>query len=342
MFGWGKRKAEHTLVVDGGTPVTLARNETVLNAALRHGIDFPHSCKVGGCAACKCRLVSGQVRELTDKSYLLSREEIRDQLILGCQSIPLSDVVVELPVNPLANQHRTGVITGRRMLTHDIAEIRVTLDEPVRYLPGQHASLQALDTDIPARCYSFAEACAESGNRDVSFFVRRVPDGRMSGWLLSPDGPEQRVKLTASLGAFYLRPGPEPLLCMAGGSGLAPLMSLLEGAVATDAVYRPVTLLMGARAQRDLYCLDRIEALRQRWRAPFTFLPVLSEEPADSGWTGPRGWVTEALTTDNSAGAQGYLCGPPPMIEVAMERLTALGMAPDAIFFDKFSDQTAR
>lgn len=342
MFGWGKRSQEHRLVIGDQPPLLLAKNETVLNGALRHGVAFPHSCKVGGCAACKCKLVSGQVRELTDKSYLLSREEIRDNFILGCQSIPLSDVTVVLPVNPLANQYTTGVITRQTPLTHDIAEVFLTLDDAIRYRPGQHASLRPLNNDIPARCYSFAHRCNEDGNREISFFVRRVPNGRFSNWLLDPAALQQRVAVEASLGDFHLRPGDSALVCMAGGSGLSPLISLLEGACDTDAVNRPVFLLMGARRQRDLYYTDEIRALQQRWRASFAFIPVLSEEPADSDWDGLRGWVTDALTPEMTRNAQGYLCGPPPMIDVAIECMTALGMDREALFFDKFSDQTAR
>lgn len=342
MFGWGKKK-ELQLVVDSHAPVALEKNETVLNGALRAGIDFPYSCKVGGCASCKCRLVSGKVRELTDKAYLLSTEEIRNGYILGCQSIPQSDVVVELPVNPLANQHIAGTLVRQDALTHDISEVHIRLDAPVRFLPGQYASVQAPDTDIPARCYSFAHAAGtDDGTREISFFVRRVPNGRMSHWLLDPAALNQRVKINASLGEFHLRPGTGALVCVAGGSGLAPLIALLEGAAGTDAAKRPVYLLMGARTQRDLYYRAQIEALAARWQAPFAYLPVLSEEPADSDWTGPRGWVTEAITADMAgAGAQGYLCGPPPMIDACIGVMTAHGMAAENIFFDKFADQSA-
>ena len=86
MFGWGKRQ-DFTLAIDDHPAVVLAKNETVLNGALRHGLAFPHSCKVGGCGACKCQLVDGRVRELTDKSYLLSKEEMDAGFILGCQGI---------------------------------------------------------------------------------------------------------------------------------------------------------------------------------------------------------------------------------------------------------------
>lgn len=342
MFGWGKKK-DLQLVVDQHPAVLLEKNETVLNGALRAGIDFPYSCKVGGCASCKCRLVSGKVRELTDKAYLLSAEEIRNGYILGCQSIPQSDVVVELPVNPLANQHLNGTVVRQQALTHDISEVFIELEALVRFLPGQYASVQALGTDIPARCYSFAHAAPEEGSRGISFFVRRVPNGRMSHWLLDAAALNQPVKLNASLGEFHLREGDGPMVCVAGGSGLAPIIALLEGAASTAAAKRPVYLLMGARTQRDLYYLDEISALQQRWQAPFAFIPVLSEEPADSAWAGARGWVTEAITPAiATAAAQGYLCGPPPMIDACVGVMASHGMAPEAIFFDKFADQSAK
>lgn len=341
MFGWGKRQ-EFSLAIDDHAAVTLAKSETVLNGALRHGIAFPHSCKVGGCGACKCQLVSGKVRELTDKAYLLSKEEMDANFILGCQSVPQSDVVLRLPANPLAFQKTSGTIVRQVPLTHDISEVVLRLDDPVRYLPGQYASVRVLYTELPARCYSFAHAAPEAGSQDISFFVRRVPGGTMSNWLLDTAARDQRVEINASLGEFHLREGTGPLVCVAGGSGLAPLMALLEGAAATAAMHRPVYLLMGARAQRDLYYLREIAALAARWQARFEFIPVLSEEPADSDWTGRRGWVTEALTPALCTGAQGYLCGPPPMIDAAIDVMTAAGLPREHIYFDKFSDQSVK
>ena len=347
MFGWFAKK-EFKLVVDGGVPLDLQHKETVLNGALRHKLDFPYSCKVGGCAACKCQLVSGKVKELTDKSYLLSKEEIQQNFILGCQSIPVSDVVIQLPVNPLAQQRTQGTVVKQVVLTHDITEVFIELDSAVQYRPGQYASVQAAGTDIPARCYSFVHACTAGGRRDISFFIRAVPNGRMSHWLMSPAALHKKVNLHASLGDFYLRnslrDSQRDLLCVAGGSGLAPLIALLEGALdntnETNAAKRNVFLLMGARSQRDLYYLDAIQSLQQKWRGRFEFIPVLSEEPAGSNWTGQRGWVTDAITPDISGNAEGYLCGPPPMIDAAITCMTALGIAREHIYFDKFSDQS--
>lgn len=152
---------------------------------------------------------------------------------------------------------------------------------------------------------------------------------------------DQAVTVRASLGEFHLRDGTRLLRCVAGGSGLAPLLALLEGAAANTARQRPVSLLMGARTLRDLYCYyrDEIAALAARWQAPFDFIPVLSEEADGSGWRGQRGWVTEAITAARCA-AQGYLFGPPPMVDAGIAVMTAQGIAREAILFDKFSDQS--
>ena len=341
MFGWLNRKPG-TLAIDQGglrllQPFALAPRETVLDAALRAGIDFPFSCKVGGCATCKCQLLSGKVRELTDKAYLLSKEEMQQGMILGCQSIPLDDVCVRLPEPP---RHIGGTLLRQTRLTHDISEVFVQLEQPLHYRPGQYSLLRPASHALPARCYSFAHACPPQGTCELSFFVRALPEGRLSRWLVEDRALQQRVELSPSQGDFHLRPGHQPLLCIAGGSGLAPLIALLEGMLAEGAASRDVHLLMGARSQADLFYLEQIETLRQRWGGRFAFVPVLSEEPAGSDWQGLRGWVSEAITADCASHAQGYLCGPPAMIDRCISRMTALGMPADAIFFDRFSDQS--
>ena len=340
MFGWFKKQS-HTLSFEGGPTLTLEPGETVLNGALRHDVAFPFSCKVGGCGTCKCQLLSGQVKELTDKSYLLSKEEIQGHYILGCQSIPKTDIQIRLPVDPMTQQAVTGVITRQVELTHDIVEVFITLDEPLHYRAGQYAKLQAANLPWPARCYSYAHAAPQEGALHISFIVRRLPQGALSNWLTSPEALHQTVKLTGSLGQFYLRHNTRPMLCIAGGSGLAPLIALLEGALQTRARQREVRLLFGARTQRDLYYLDELTRIQSQWQAPFTVTPVLSDEASDSNWTGLRGLVTDHLDTNTTANAEAYLCGPPPMIDAAIARMTAQGIPPEHIHFDKFSDQSA-
>lgn len=123
-----------------GQRVELLPDETVLQAALRSGIDFPHSCRVGGCATCKCRLTEGEVQERTETAYLLTADELASRTILACQSVPTTDVRVEVDLAGRAARRTVkGRVTGQTRVTHDIAHLSVQLDEPLVYQAGQFA-----------------------------------------------------------------------------------------------------------------------------------------------------------------------------------------------------------
>ena len=348
MFALFQAK-EKQLTIDENESFLLEKKETILTAALRKNIDFPHSCRVGGCGRCKCKLLSGTVKELTEKAYLLTKEEINDGYILGCQSIPKNNVVIELPINKLAKQRATGTIAEQRQLTKDIFEISIELESAIEYRPGQYSMVKPLTASFPARAYSFAHALVSSNAgsginnqaecRHVSFFVRAIPNGNLSHWLVAPDSLNQKVELSGGQGQFYLRASHEPLTCIAGGSGLAPIIALLEQAL-SQTQSRPVVLLFGARKQLDLYYLKEIEQLASQWPVEFKFIPVLSDEPQESDWAGKRGLVTDFLTEHVSKTSEAYLCGPPQMIDTAVELLETQGVDRAKIFFDKFSDQT--
>ena len=127
---------------------------------------------------------------------------------------------------------------------------------------------------------------------------------------------------------------------------MAPIKSLLEGGV-TDQVKRDVVFLFGARTQDDLYCVKELEEIKNNWNKDFKFdfIPVLNMEPEESNWDGGRGFVTdyfeENIIKKNNLDIsqwQGYLCGPPPMVDAASSLLQKHGIKVDEIFYDKFTD----
>ncbi len=323
----------------------VQRKQTLLQAALSAGVPFPHDCRVGTCATCKCRLVEGKVKSVMDFSYTLSMEEINQGYILACQAMVKSNLTVLLD-RPLEGPHHTvksinGVIRGSESLTHDILKITIELDESITYEAGQYADLSVSDIREP-RSYSFADAPKEQGQTEISFFIRRVPNGEMTGWLHAADRTGEKVTVTGPYGSFYLRPSDQPIVCIAGGSGLAPIKAILEQS-AQQRENTPVLFLFGARTQRDLYCLDEIGEIASSWKAPFHFVPVLSEEPGDSDWSGAHGLVTEHIKDQPSmkvSSSRAYLCGPPGMIDAAISKLNELGVSSDQIFFDKFLDRS--
>lgn len=316
-------------------PVAVAPKETLLQAALREGIAFPHSCRVGGCATCKCRLVSGKVRELTQSSYILSDDELDQGYILACQAVPQTDVRIEVDLSALpARRQVGGRIVAQERLTHDIVQLRVQLDEALAYKAGQFADLTLDSLPGIARSYSFATPVQPDAQ--VSFFVRKVPGGRFSTLVVDHNLTGQRLTVHGPGGDFWLRPADTPLLLVAGGSGLAPMLAMLADARA-QGVARPVTLLFGARQQADLYGAAAIGVLADAWPAPFRFEPVLSAEPPGSTWSGARGLVTDLLPEAVLPGAHAYLCGPPPMVDAAREALMRQGVATTDIHADRFT-----
>lgn len=339
MFSFFKKRSAQTFAAKiNGQDIDVSSGETLLAAALRAHIDFPHSCRVGGCAACKCRLVSGKVRELTDNSYILSDRELDQGMILACQAVPQSDLVVEVDMTT-QRQRQTleGRIVGQEKLTHDITRLTVQMNASLPFKAGQYANLELDSMPGVKRSYSFASAPAPDGS--LAFFVRKVPGGQFSSAVNDTVLHGQGICIDGPLGDFYLRPSDAPLLLIAGGSGLAPVMAILEQAL-VQKVRRPVRLLFGARSQNDLYALKEIEHIEAHWPASFDFNIALSEEPSGSDWFGFRGFVTELLPLVFIESSDAYLCGPPAMIDSAEAALKKAGLHSDHIYCDRFVTQS--
>lgn len=349
MFEWFRKRDHDAELKPAGTRLTVRGGQKLLDAALEAGLDWPHDCRVGSCGTCRCVLSEGRVKPLTDFVYTLPPEDIAAGAILACQSLLKSDVVVEIELGEgrAAVTHTAGRIASLQPLTHDILELRVALENGTLdgALAGQYADVRAPGIDAP-RSYSFARAPAAEAAGQLTFFVRHVPGGEFTDWLFADDRTGETLEVSGPYGTFHQRPGEGRMICVAGGSGLAPVHALVEDA-ALNGIERDCVVLFGARTRNDLYYQDALEALGQRWRGAFELVPVLSEEPADSDWDGARGLVTDALAAvageaGFGAGDQGYLCGPPAMVDAGVERLVELGVDREAVFFDRFLDASTQ
>ncbi len=311
--------------------------ETILQAALRSGIELPSNCRVGGCGTCKCRLVEGQVKELTEAGYLLTAEEIDQGMILACQSVPRSDVRIQVDLGVSASRRSVrGRVVAQEKVTHDIARLTVALEERLPYRAGQHAEVEIDGLAGVVRSYSFATPPSDDGR--VVFFVREVPRGQLSTMVNDEDLVGRGVQVDGPSGDFWLRPGDAPLLFAAGGSGLAPILAILKEALAAGSS-RSVTLLLGAREEKDLFALDEIAAFARAWRGSFRFVPVLSAAGPGGTWSGERGLAAEKLPALLEPGAHAYVCGPPAMIDGALAALKAQGVPQGRVHVDLFAAQ---
>lgn len=327
----------------------IAAGETLLGAALKQKIPFPHMCNVGECGACKCRLTRGQVRLTRDISNHVSPEELSSGFILACQSVAESaHVEVDVPgigrgrsADPAPVQTDAS-ITRTTLLAPGVLALEVRLVAQVRYVAGQYAQLTAPGVpglDEP-RCYSFAEAPDRADPRTALFHVRHVPGGTFTDWLFAADRAGARLRFSGPHGRFRYHDADRPLLCVAGGTGLAPIKAILEQGL-SDGLARDVTLVVGARTLWDLsYARRAIASIEAQWRGRFAFVPVLSQEPEGSGWRGRRGHVTDYLRESEAdiARRAAYLCGPPGMIDAALDVLRGK-IPPEHLHHDRFLDR---
>jgi len=342
MFGlkslFGKSAPKSVRIMPAERAIAVNAGETILERALKDGIAYPHDCTVGTCGACRTKLLSGKVEAITPFGYTLSKEELAAGYILACQALPKSDceVEIEIQADAAAVVRTPAKLVSTTPLTHDILRVEWQVEAPIDFKAGQYVDVRWNGGEIH-RSYSFATAPEVGGARTITCFIRRVPGGAFTDALFDGNLADAAFELEGPHGQFYLRAGKGPMLCIAGGSGLAPLVSILQHAAAKR-IRRDCILLFGARGQRDLYGASEISAIRSAWTAGFDYWPVLSEEEAP-GFR--HGFVTahvakalERLGPD----AQAYLCGPPPMIDAAIAELTRLGVPLDAIFYDKFTD----
>jgi benzoate/toluate 1,2-dioxygenase reductase subunit len=202
------------------------------------------------------------------------------------------------------------------------------------FLPGQYVNVTVPGTGAH-RSYSFSSA---PGGDEASFLIRNLPGGVMSGYLSDRAQPGDAVTLTGPMGAFYLRPVTRPQLWLAGGTGLAPFLSMLEQ-LAEQGTDQPVRLYYAVTRAADLVELDRVQALAARIGG-VEVITIL----AAAGDDHPRkGFVTDHLTADdlNGGDVDVYLCGPPPMVDAVRTHFATLGVEPGNFFYEKFNPTEA-
>ncbi|WP_119157414.1 NADH:ubiquinone reductase (Na(+)-transporting) subunit F [Caldimonas tepidiphila] len=327
-----------------GATIEVAEGQTLLDAALRQGIYIPHACGHGLCGTCKVQVCDGSVDHGAANPFALMDFERDDGKTLACCATLQDDCVIEADVDEEPDAEvipvRDFVATVTRIveLTPTIKALHLKLDRPIHFQAGQYVQLE-----IPglgeSRAFSIANSpAAVEARGEIELNVRRVPGGRGTGVIHEQLKEGEQVSLTGPYGRFFVRKScSEPMLFMAGGSGLSSprsmILDLLDGGYAA-----PITLVYGQRSRDELYYDDEFRALAEA-HPNFRYLPALSDEAAGSGWDGARGYVHEAAKTlfqDGFAGHKAYLCGPPPMVEACIATLMQGRLFERDIYTEKF------
>ncbi|KPW84476.1 benzoate 1,2-dioxygenase electron transfer component BenC [Pseudomonas syringae] len=308
--------------------------EKVLDAAFRQRINLPMDCSDGVCGTCKCRCESGAY-DLGDE-YIedaLNESEVQERQVLTCQMVPESDCVIAVPVPSSACKTGTSQFTASvsRLTRHADAalEVRFELDQPPVFLPGQYVNIEVPGSG-QTRSYSFSNL---PGEKHASFLIKHVPGGLMSSWLERAQTSD-KVAMTGPLGSFYLREVRRPLLFLAGGTGLAPFLSMLEVLVERNEKQK-VSLIYGVTRDQDLVMVDALKAFAARLSG-FSFVTCV----ADPGTSHPRqGYVTQHMAAEvlNGGDVDVYLCGPPPMVDAVREYFRDQSVSPASFHYEKFT-----
>ncbi len=331
-------------VADLNQSAPAEEGQTVLDALLAHGVGFAYSCQAGNCGTCRCELVSGEIVELEYSEHALSAEERGRGIVLACRAQVWGDVVVRRLDAESFIVHPSRVLRCRvadvTPLTHDILRLRLDIVSggPFTFSAGQFASLEFAFAPGLVRDYSMANRPDE---KQLEFHIRVMPDPKsVSGRVAAILKPGDMVKACGPLGTSYLRARHAgAMLCVAGGSGLAPIKSIVETAL-EDGFDQPVHLYFGARAERDVYFEAELAEMQKRFRR-FKAHIVLSESAVGSAETVlPRrhGLVTEAVAADFAAmkGFKTYFAGPPPMVDAATALVREHGIQSRDIHADAF------
>ena len=322
--------------------------ETLLRSALRAGIPWPYECSTGGCGTCKFELLDGAVTTLRDDAPGLSDRDRRKNRHLACQCRVDGSCEVKLRVDPdeavrIRPDRLPATLTGYRDITHDIREFVLVTGRPAEFLPGQYALLGFGDAQGTIRAYSMSNLPNAEGH--WHFQVRRVPGGRGSG-LLFDLGVGDSVTMDGPYGHAWLREQPpRDLVCVAGGSGLAPMISIARAHAQSEPLRgRRLDFFYGGRQPRDICGEDMLREL-PGFGDTVRFHPVVSELPSPGdasvdAWRGTVGWVHEAIGTvlpEPLDRYEYYFAGPPPMAAALLDLLQVrhrVGIT--QIHFDRF------
>lgn len=333
----------HSLTIEPlGETLEVEPGQTVLDAALRHGVWLPHACGHGLCGTCKVQVVDGEIEHGDASPFALMDVERDEGKALACCATLSADTVIEAEIDEEPDARVIPVrdfearVAGAAMLTPTIRGVWLELSAPIDFQAGQYVQLHV--PGVGARPFSIASAPVVGGATRIELNVRRVPGGAGTTWVHETLAEGGTVRVSGPYGRFFVRASAaKPMLFLAGGSGLAsPRSMILE--LLEQGCDRPITLVYGQRTRDELYYHEELSALAER-HPNFRYVPALSAEPEGGDWAGARGFVHDAAQAcfeGDFRGHSAYLCGPPAMIDACVTTLMRGRLFERDIFTERF------
>lgn len=317
--------------------IKVGPRETVADASYKARINIPLDCRDGACGTCKSFCESGKFDGGDYIEEALTDEEAAQGYCLPCQMIPESDLVLQIPTTSAVAKTAASVFSSTLTEIRRISEttyafsLEVENRDDLNYLPGQYVNIEVPGSGGQTRSYSFSSGPKVA---TVSFLIRITDGGLMSTYMRDVAQVGDKLTFTGPMGSFFLREPKRQALLLAGGTGLAPLLSILEK-LSESTNPNSVHLIYGVNTDTDLVELETLEDYKARIDG-FTFDTVVGD-PASSA--AKKGYVTNHFEPHHLAEGDVdiYLCGPPPMVEGVRRHLEAEGIKPQNFYFEKFA-----
>jgi ferredoxin-NAD(P)+ reductase (naphthalene dioxygenase ferredoxin-specific) len=312
--------------------LNIQSGQNLLDVLRENAVPISYSCMSGRCGTCRCKVTQGQVQHSGPEN---GRPEMdQDAYVLACQSVLTDSCTIEIPDMDEVVVHPAKIIKGTVLaieeLTHDIRRLRIKPAKPMAFSPGQYATLQFTPDHI--RPYSWAGL---PNDDEMEFHIRQVPGGRVTDYVFSSLKVGDAVRISGPMGTAYLRQKHTgPMLCVGGGTGIAPIVSIVRGAMAAD-MHNPVHVYFGVRSQEDCYDVARLRRIAQE-HGNMSLHVVVATGPVSHDQR--SGLVTDAIQQDLPAlkNFVGYFCGAPAMVEALNSVAQSLGMPLENIHADAF------
>jgi naphthalene 1,2-dioxygenase ferredoxin reductase component len=320
------------LVQPNDIRLSIQSGQNLLDVLKDNGVPISYSCMSGRCGTCRCKVIQGEVRHSGPEAGRPQLES--DPCVLACQSVLTESCTIEIPDMDEVIVHPAKIIKGTVVaiepLTHDIRRVRVRPAKPLDFSPGQYATLQFTPDHI--RPYSWAGLPDDD---EMEFQIRQVPGGRVTEYVFTTLAVGDAIRISGPLGTAYLRKKHAgPILCVGGGTGLAPVLSIVRGAIDAG-MTNPIHLYFGVRSQEDLYDAERLKKLASDHGAMKVNIVVATGSVSVDQRSG---LVTDAIQADlpDLKEWSAYFCGAPAMVEALNMLAKKLGMAPSKIHADAF------
>ena len=333
---------EVKITINDETEMTVEGGKPLLSTLMGEKLFIPSACGGrGSCGFCKVKVVSDIGDYVATELPWITEEEKKENIRLSCQIKVKKDLAIQIPEELFnVKEYRTRV-ERIRDLTYDIKEVTLKMVDPpqIKFRAGQYIQFQTPEYELSSESVYRAYSCSSVPSRKdiVELEIRLVPNGICTTYVFEHMKEGDEVTINGPYGEFFLRDTDAEIVFIAGGSGMAPIKSILLD-MAEKGIDRKATYFFGARTTRDLFLVDEMRELEKRLPR-FKFVPALSAPTDEDKWSGETGLITEVLDKHLKDGnrLEAYLCGSPGMIDASVAVLTRKGLPEELIFYDKFA-----